>query len=100
MARKAIQGFAEIERFRAYDPEALRFAARRPAAQGRIFSLAYPHLRLRVRSPSVGANLSSRLTALHRCSDSVVVDVWAQVGSYDRRRVDPCLVGRSSEWNS
>jgi len=32
----------------------------------------YPHLRLRIRSPSVWANLSSRLTALHlRCRDSI-----------------------------
>jgi len=51
-----------------------------PAAQGRIFSLPYPHLQLRVRSPSVGANLWSRLTALDCRNDSIIVCPWVQVG--------------------
>jgi hypothetical protein len=52
-----------------------------PAAQGRICSLAYPALTpsARKRLGPRWANLSSRLTALHYRSDSVVVCLCAEV---------------------
>jgi hypothetical protein len=49
-----------------YMLSALRCAARGPAAQGSLLCKAYPHFRLRVRSPPVRANLWSLL----RCLDS------------------------------
>ena len=55
---------------------ALRFAAREPQAQGRVFSLSLPSaypFSAQARLGPRWANLFSRLTALHCYSDNIVI---------------------------